>query len=412
MSLVYTPLLLLWSWGSLWAFELVEKENVFQKTPCPAFLMFDNAAYLTDMSFELPCHCKPEEVPSVVWYYQEHLGSHHTRVLTDFDGRVVVDSGQVRVGSNMLARFSIRMFSLLVFRAQPEDSGLYLCGTRHGDYFYGYDVDIQSNQKMVAAFIDQGQEPPEDEEHGNLQIFTTFWEWTHCDRCGVRGEQWRIGLCYLNKPGLSPRFRKSVPDVVSCGSQAVPRKLRNMAGKHRPPELMIRSCMVPCKKKTQVGLMAIYSFISKLGSKPWVPKVPIQFHQQRLGHGLVISCPGARPEHAVAWDKDQFRLYRTSFLKGVNRSMRMFIDHGNQFHIRFTQLNDRGIYYCWREGEMVAGFRLAVTSRGHYYASLSDPETQYALQAALVGYVFLTAVFILIHLCRCCCYFFICCPDL
>ncbi|XP_074080442.1 Ig-like V-type domain-containing protein FAM187A [Macrotis lagotis] len=412
MNLVHTSMLLLWSWESLKAFELVEKENVFQKTPCPAFLMFDNAAYLSDMSFELPCHCKPEEVASVVWYYQEQLGSHHTKVLTDFDGRMVVDSGQVRVGSSILARFSIRMFSLLVFRAQPKDSGLYFCGTRHGDYFYGYDVDIQSSQKMIAAFIDQDQEPPKDEKKGNLLIFTTFWEWTHCDRCGVRGEQWRIGLCYLNKPGLSPRFQKTVPDVVSCGSHAVPRNLRIMAGNHHPPELMIRSCMVPCKEKPQVGLLAVYTLISKLGSKPWVPKVPIQYHKHRLGYRLIISCPGARPEHAVAWDKDHLRLYRTSFLKGVNRSMRVFIDHGNQFHIRFIQLNDRGIYYCWREGEMVAGFRLTVTSRGRYYPSLSDPETRYALQAALVGYAFITAVFILIHFCRCCCYFFTCCPDL
>ncbi|XP_044529370.1 Ig-like V-type domain-containing protein FAM187A [Gracilinanus agilis] len=410
MSLVHAPLLLLWAWGSFWAFEFVEKENIFQKTSCPAFLMFDNAAYLADMSFELPCHCKPEEVSTVVWYYQEYIGSRHTRVLTDFDGRVVIDSGHIRVGSSMLARFSIQMFSLLVFRAQPEDSGLYLCGTRQGNYFYGYDVDIQSSQNMLATFIDQGQKPPKDEEHGTLHIFTTFWEWTHCDRCGVRGEQWRIGLCYLNKPGLSPRVRKTLPDVVSCGSQAVPRNLQDMAESHHPPELMIRSCMVPCKKKKiQVGLMAIYTFISKKNRKPWIPKVPIQFHQQRLGHGLIISCPGARPEHAVAWDKDNLRLYRTSFLKGVNWSMRVFIDHGNQLHIRFARLNDRGIYYCWREGEMVAGFRLAVTSWGPHHASLSDPDTQYALKAALIGYLLLTAVFILIHLFRCCCDLFFFC---
>ncbi|XP_004458765.1 Ig-like V-type domain-containing protein FAM187A [Dasypus novemcinctus] len=409
MSLAHTTVLL-WAWGSLQAFEIVEKENIFQKTPCPAFLMFDNAAYLADMSFELPCHCKPEEVSAVVWYYQEHPGSSHTKVLTDFDGRVLTEAAQVRVGSDMLVRFSIRMFSLLVFRAQPEDSGLYFCGTRKGDYFYAYDVDIQSSAGMVATFKDKGQEPFEDERLGNLRVFTTFWEWTPCDRCGVRGERWRIGLCYLQSPDLSPRYHKTLPNVVSCGSRAVPRKLRNTARDHTP-ELLVQSCMVPCERMTiRKSMMAVFDYVSKVGSRPWVPQVPIQFHQQRLGHGLIISCPGARPEHAVAWDKDSQHLYRTEYLKGVNRSMRVFIDHGNQLHIRFTQLSDRGIYYCWRQGVQIAGFRLTVTSLGHYQVSLSDPETRSALQLTLLGYLLITAVFVTIHLCRCCRYLF-CFPS-
>ncbi|XP_045693247.1 Ig-like V-type domain-containing protein FAM187A [Phyllostomus hastatus] len=403
---------LLWAWGSLQAFEIVEKEDIFQRTPCPAFLMFDNAAYLADMSFELPCHCKPEEVPAVVWYYQKHLGSSHTTVLTDFDGRVLTEAAHVRAGSALLARFSIRMFSLLVFRAQPEDSGLYFCGTRKGDYFYAYDVDVQSSEGMVATFRDLGQEPFADEYRGSLHVFTTFWEWTPCDRCGVRGEQWRIGLCYLQSPDLSPRFRKTLPDVVSCGSRAVPRKLRAQAQAHTP-ELLVQSCTVPCQNATTAhrGMMAIFNYLSKAGSRPWVPQVPIQYHQQRLGHGLIVSCPGARPEHAVAWDKDRQGLYRTQYLKGVNRSMRVFIDHGNHLHIRFTQLDDRGTYYCWRQGVRVAGFRLGVTSRGHYKVSFSDPEVRSAVELTLIGYLLITAVFVTIHLCRGCCYLFRCWPS-
>ncbi|XP_052612133.1 Ig-like V-type domain-containing protein FAM187A [Peromyscus californicus insignis] len=411
MRLVHTTVLL-WAWGSLQAFEIVEKENIFQRTPCPAFLMFDNAAYLADMSFELPCHCKPEDVSAVVWYYQKHLGSSHTTVLTDFDGRLLTEAAHVRVGSSMLVRFSIRMFSLLVFRAQPEDSGLYFCGTRKGDYFYAYDVDIQSNEGMVATFKDRGQEPLPDEYYGSLHVFTTFWEWTPCDRCGVRGEQWRLGLCYLQNPDLSPRYLKTMPDVVSCGSRAVPRKLHIKTRDHTP-ELLIQSCLVSCEKRHQIrkGMLTIYNYVSKVGSRPWLPQVPIQFHQQRLGHGLIISCPGARPEHAVAWDKDHQPLYRTQYLKGVNRSMRVFIDHGNHLHIRFTRLSDRGIYYCWRQGLRIAGFRLGVTSRGRYPASLSDPETRTAVELTLLGYLLITAVFVTIHLCRCCCYAFRCCPN-
>ncbi|XP_049636111.1 Ig-like V-type domain-containing protein FAM187A [Suncus etruscus] len=401
----------LWVLGSLQAFELVGKENIFQNTPCPAFLMFDNAAYLADMSFELPCHCKPEEVKAVVWYYQEHLGNRQTRVLSDFGGRVLTEAAHVRAGSDMLVRFSIRMFSLLVFRAQPEDSGLYFCGTRKGDYFYAYDVDIQSSQGMVATFQDHGQLPSADLHYGTLHIFTTFWEWTPCDRCGVRGEQWRIGLCYLQSPGLSPRYQQTLPGTVSCGSQAVPRQLRVKA-QARKPELLVRSCIMPCEKRSvRKGLMAIVSYVARAGSRPWLPTVPIQFHQQRLGHGLIISCPGARPEHAVAWDKDHQYLYRTQYLTGVNRTMRVFIDHGNHLHIRFTQLSDRGIYYCWRQGVRVAGFRLGVITGGRQPFSFSDPETRSAITLALLGHLLLTIIFVTIHLCRCCCYLLRCCPD-
>ncbi|XP_016057507.1 PREDICTED: Ig-like V-type domain-containing protein FAM187A [Miniopterus natalensis] len=405
-------IVLLWAWGSLQAFEIVEKENIFLRTPCPSFLTFDNAAYLADMSFELPCHCKPEEVSAVVWYYQESISSSHTKVLTDFDGRLLTEASQVRAGSDLLVRFSIRMFSLLVFRAQPEDSGLYFCGTRKGDYFYAYDVDIQSSKGMVATFKDLGQEPFVDEYRGKLHVFTTFWEWTPCDRCGVRGEQWRIGLCYLQSPDLSPRYHKTLEDVVSCGSQAAPKDLQAKARDHTP-ELQIQSCMVPCKNKSMTlnSVMSIVNYVSKVGKRPWVPQVPIQYHQQKPGHRLIISCPGARPEHAVAWDKDRKRFYRTRYLQGVNRSMRVFIDYGNHLHIRFTQLDDRGIYYCWRQGERVAGFRLGVTSQGRYKVSLSDPEVRSALELTLIGYLLITAVFVIFHLCRCCCYLFRFCPN-
>lgn len=404
---------LLWVWAMLEAFEVMEKENIFQKTPCPAFLMFDNAAYLADMSFELPCHCKPEQVPAVVWFHQKHLGSGHTQVLTDFDGQLLVEASQVRTGSDVLARFGIRMFSLLVFHAQPEDSGLYFCGTQQGDYFYAYDVDIQSGEALVATFEDRGQEPSLDERHGSFRIFTAFWEWTACDRCGVRGEQWRLGLCYLQSPYLPPRYHTMPPGVVSCGSRAVPRQLRAMAAAHTP-ELLVRSCQVPCTNRSRIrkGILALYSYVSKLGSRPWLPQVPIQFHQQRLGQGLILTCPGARPEHSVAWDKDHQPLYHTQYLKGVNRSMRVFIDHGHQLHIRFTRRSDQGTYYCWHQGVKVAGIRLSVTSRGHHRASLSDPETRFALQLALLGYLLITAIFVTVHLCRCCCYLFRCCPNL
>ncbi|NXJ84214.1 F187A protein, partial [Trogon melanurus] len=301
----------------LHAFAVEEKGNVFKRRACPAFLMFDNAAYLADMTFELPCNCKPEEVSSVTWYFQKSMGRRKTRVLTDFSGTVIVDSGHIHVGSDMLKRFSIRMFSLIVFRAQVMDSGHYLCGTERGDLFYGYDVDVQPTRRITVAFVDRGQHIQDDYIENQFRLFTTFWDWTRCDRCGVRGEQQRIGLCYVRSTQLHPRYRTTVPNVVSCGSRAVPPHFQHLNHLRRP-EVAIRSCLTPCPKKKlpQEGVQAIANVIFKLGKKPWLPHVPMQFHRHPVGKRLIVACPGARPEHAVAWDKDSVRLYRSRYLVG------------------------------------------------------------------------------------------------
>lgn len=39
-----------------------DKQDVFAKTACPAFLTFRNVAFLSGVTVELPCHCKPEMV--------------------------------------------------------------------------------------------------------------------------------------------------------------------------------------------------------------------------------------------------------------------------------------------------------------------------------------------------------------
>ncbi|NXG57237.1 F187A protein, partial [Hemiprocne comata] len=386
----------------LQAFAMEEKGDVFQRTPCPAFLLLDNAAYLADMTFELPCNCKPEEVSSVVWYFQKDMGSQQRTVLTDFAGTVAVASGQVRAGSAVLKRFSIRIFSLIVFKAQVSDSGHYLCGTKRGDFFYGYDVDVQPSSHISVAFVDRGQHVQDDYVGELFSLFTTFWDWTRCDRCGVRGEQRRVGLCYLQSPQLHPRYRTALPNVTSCGSRAVPAHFQH-ALRLRRPEVAIRSCLSPCPKveAPKEGVLAISNVIAKLGQKPWVPRVPTQFHKQLVGSDLIIACPGARPEHAVAWDKGPVRLYRSRYLLNVNRSMRVFIDHGNHLHIQQVRAKDGGTYFCWREGRMVAGFRLSVTHPPRRRRTLYDPETIYAIKAIGTSYSIITTIFILTQLGRC-----------
>ncbi|NWS64997.1 F187A protein, partial [Chunga burmeisteri] len=387
----------------LHAYAIEEKGDVFKRMACPAFLMFDNAAYLADMTFELPCNCKPEEISSVVWYFQKKMGSQKTTVLTDFAGTVVVDSGHIHAGSDVLNRFSIRMFSLIVFRAQVTDSGHYLCGTKEGDFFYGYDVDVQPTKHVTVAFMDRGQHVQDDYTEKLFSLFTTFWDWTRCDRCGVRGEQRRIGLCYVQSAQLHPRYRTAVPNVTSCGSKAVPARFQHLS-RLRRPEVAIRSCLTPCPKEEvpEEGVQAISNVISKLGTKPWLPRVPTQFHKQPGGSDLIIACPGARPEHAVAWDKDSVRLYRSRYLIGVKKNMRVFIDHGNHLHIQQVRVSDRGTYFCWREGKMVAGFRLSVTYQHRRRRTLNDPETIYAIKTISMSYLLISIIFIVIHVGRCC----------
>ncbi|NXF38677.1 F187A protein, partial [Nyctibius bracteatus] len=387
----------------LQAFAVEEKEDVFKTLACPAFLMYDNVAYMADMSFELPCYCKPEDVSSVVWYFQKNMGSQKTTVLTDLAGTVIVDSGHIHVGSNILKRFSIRMFSLIVFQAQVKDSGHYMCGNKKGDFFYGYDVDIQPTNDIRVAFVDGGQHVQDDFTGEHFNLFTTFWDWTRCDRCGVPGEQRRIGLCYMQSPQLNPRYRTAVPNVTSCGSKAVPAHFRHPIHLRRP-EVAIRRCLTPCptKEAPKEGVQSITNVISKLGEKPWLPRVPMQFHNQPAGSDLVIACPGARPEHAVGWDKDSVQLYRSRYLIGVNKTTRIFIDHGNHLHIQRIKVSDGGTYICWQEGKMVAGLRLSVIYQVQRGRAFSDPETIYAIKIIGISYIIISITFVVIHVCRCC----------
>lgn len=84
-----------------------------------------------------------------MWFHRKHLGtSTDTRTLSDHHGNKLVDPSGVLHSRSLQSRFAIRLFSLLIFRAGPADTGVYVCGSGQGDYFYGYDLDIQEAQKI------------------------------------------------------------------------------------------------------------------------------------------------------------------------------------------------------------------------------------------------------------------------
>lgn len=64
-STFFSPLIFLLLCPEVWSYEAPEdKQDVFATRACPAFLTFTNAAYLTGATVELPCHCKPQQVPN------------------------------------------------------------------------------------------------------------------------------------------------------------------------------------------------------------------------------------------------------------------------------------------------------------------------------------------------------------
>ncbi|KAL0992705.1 hypothetical protein UPYG_G00097170 [Umbra pygmaea] len=405
----HLSLLLLQNLSILLAYEAPEdKEDIFARKACPAFLVFDNTAYLSDMTIELPCHCKPEEAHSVVWYYQKQLGSLETRALTDFQGTTLVDPSKVGRVGDLRSRFSIRLFSLLIFRAQVEDAGHYLCGTTKGDFFYGYYVDVQEVVRVsfpwsraqrleraaaARAALRSSQDPP------LFQVFTSFWPWSVCDRCGIRAEQTRVGFCYVKTDYLHIRYRLTSETVAPCGSAAVPHRFGlGGARQHNGAELGVRTCQVPCPPKPtpQPERQAMQQFLGY--NDPAAQGIPVYYHNHPADTLLILSCPGAKPQHVLAWDKGSRPLYLSQYLERRNNTPRVYIDTG--YHLQFSPVlvEDQGSYYCWNQGKKAAQIKLGVYNRLDSKRLFTDQESGYALKIIFLCYGGMTGLFVLIML--------------
>ncbi|XP_061079997.1 Ig-like V-type domain-containing protein FAM187A [Conger conger] len=398
------------------AYEAPEdKEDVFAKRACPAFLVFESVAFLEDMTVELPCRCKPEQARSVVWYYQRRLRA-GARALTDFEGTVLVDWTRAGRDSDLRGRFSIRLFSLLVFRARAEDSGHYVCGTASGQFFYGYHMDVQRTGRV--SFPPRAPRAPPRARSGGRGLFgafTSFWPWSVCDRCGVRGEQTRVGLCYLRSDYLSVRYiptsssptssSSSSPSSPSsslpCGSAAVPPRFRLDSAAKKGAELAVRSCHAPCPP-VPVATAERRPLLDFLGvsAEPPASEPPGLYHSHPAGAPLTLACPGAQPHLAVAWDRAGRPLYRARHLEGRNRTSTLHIDRGGHLHLRPVALGDQGTYTCWLQGRRAAHIHLGVYLRLGRSRLPSDPESQHALRALGLCYALYCLLFILLTLLR------------
>lgn len=98
------------------------------------------------------------------------------------------------------------------------------------------------------------------------QMFTTFRPWSVCDRCGVQGEQLRIGLCYIRSHTLHVRYRGAQKTTVSCGSGGVPKAIRRMRKSRAAAKMEVRSCQAICPSPSTHS-SRIGSLLSFIGFK-------------------------------------------------------------------------------------------------------------------------------------------------
>nr|XP_061802216.1 Ig-like V-type domain-containing protein FAM187A [Nerophis lumbriciformis] len=388
-----------------------EKENVFGVKPCPAFLIFFNTAYQAGATVELPCRCKPEKVQSIVWFYREHHSNPEvTRALTDDDGNKLIDSSRIPHNADLRSRFSIRLFSLIIFQTSVDDSGLYICGSTQGDYFYAYDLDIQEVQELsfTSRLTSESKHKTikEVKRHtsGQLyQVFTFFRPWSRCDRCGIQGEQVRVGLCYIRSSYLHVRYKWTDKNVVSCGSGAVPEAFSHLKQRGTGAKLEIRNCHVTCPAKVPSP--------SKLHDKKSSESITTQdmqvsFVNHPAKQILTLTCPEARPYMAVAWDRGSKPIYRSQTPLGQNTSFtspRIHIDVGN--HLVFTpaKVQDSDVYYCWLKGQRVAEIHVLIYPHfGRGMSATSHPDLSSAIEIVFIAYTVMTAVFCLYILIRVC----------
>ncbi|XP_054912904.1 Ig-like V-type domain-containing protein FAM187A [Poeciliopsis prolifica] len=400
-SVILTCLVGVFLRSVVWGFEAPEeKKDVFSSTACPAFLTFTNAAFISGATVELPCLCKPEEVQSVVWFFRKHWSSFdETRALTDNHGNKLLDTSQVLHSSDLRSRFSIRMFSLLIFRAGPEDSGLYICGSAHKDFFYGYDLDIQ--EASTLSFPPRVSERRKRRHrssfvvssHPMYKVFISFRPWSVCDRCGVPGEQVRVGLCYVHSRFLHVRYRVTNQTVASCGSEGVPESFSHI---NQGPKIEIRSCNVTCPPEPPPPskLIALMEFLGYSSASGPVP-VPVFYLSHPADSVFTLGCPGARPNMVVAWDQGSKPIYRS-----VNASSvfypRIKVDTGHHLVFDPAKTQDSGVYYCWLQGRRAAQIRLLV------YVHLGKDQIDWAhsnfpesMRTLFTYYAVMTAVFCL-----------------
>ncbi|XP_072269831.1 Ig-like V-type domain-containing protein FAM187A [Pyxicephalus adspersus] len=387
--------------------EIREQEVKYNRDSCPAIPSFDSVAYGTDMNIELPCHCMTDVNTPVFWYYKKSASSTKIRLLTPTSKQ-----GFQKTSHNLRSKISTTKRNVIIHKARVVDTGLYICGSSDGMFFWGYDVDVQDTTNAYVAFQSHHEHPLPHLITKHFTAFTAFWDWGTCDRCDVPGEQRSVGLCYVTSRYLDPRFKMTENGVASCGSDAVPKNFKGELSDRRP-EIYIRNCQSPCHERKPGFIGTIKHWINKLGKLkeyiPFIPRAPTEKHSHMFGDSLTLACPGARPTDAVAWDKGKKRLYKSDYLI-QEKKKRIYIDHGNNLNFQRVSFSDKATYYCWVQGKLRAGIKLTVQADPVEQRSFYDPGSIEAMKIIGSSLALFTIIFVAIHCLKCTTYNFRCLP--
>lgn len=99
----------------------------------------------------------------------------------------------------MCSRFFLGLFSLLIFRVQKVDSGHYICGRACGEFFYGYDVDVQEVLQVLFPW--------------NIKQRTRVQE---AEPTSIKTEKFQVFTSYsLNVTTVMPRRTRCMEDFVT-----------------------------------------------------------------------------------------------------------------------------------------------------------------------------------------------------
>ncbi|XP_072304730.1 Ig-like V-type domain-containing protein FAM187A [Eucyclogobius newberryi] len=379
----------------MWSYEVSYefKHDVFAHTACPAFLTFKNKAYVEGTTVVLPCPCKPMEVQQVIWYHRDHATNpKEAEALTDDDELTSVDPDAIPHAAGLRSRFTIRMFSLVVFSSRPEDSGIYICGSKK-DFFYAYDLDIQEARKITLTVSPRSKDTPISDLY---ETFTIFENWTMCDRCERPGEKVRVGLCYVKSDNLPPRYQGPNLTVNSCGSGGVIKVFGHIS--HKGAELEVTNCEESCQAKSTSRKRDSQIHVHGSSSSSQDVQVKVYHLNHPAKTILTIGCPGAKANMAVAWDKGTTPMFKRDHIEPVEGPIpRISIDTGHHLVFNLAQQEDSGEYYCWLQGRLVAQIHLLVYAHmGRNHPVITNPELFPALNLILVSYIGMTAVFLLI----------------
>uniref|UniRef100_F6RE92 Ig-like V-type domain-containing protein FAM187A n=2 Tax=Ciona intestinalis TaxID=7719 RepID=F6RE92_CIOIN len=222
-----------------------------------------------------------------------------------------------------------------------------------------YHLNVVDVLHMQTIYLDADEQPHDNGRYG-IDWITWHWTaWQECDRCDVAGERRRYGFCYTSETSLDDVIGRRLP----CRSRLLPEVKRQRLMRFHD-YVAIASCTSRCKKKPDH-----YYVDANTGKLPVVPhQVTRQLIQQTTGSSVNLSCTDASPNSAVGWQFINGSMGNVVHLTkyAVNRKQLLHIAtsirQDDSLYIESISNTNKGYYVCYADQQLVASYRLQVTS--------------------------------------------------